>query len=66
MTAQHVAFLSNQTVSVPQGGLYWCRGGRGNPVYYTNYSDPVGTDSIWNNLNSINDQLQKLDLFSNL
>ncbi|XP_055358486.1 basement membrane-specific heparan sulfate proteoglycan core protein-like [Betta splendens] len=26
---------------VSQKGLYWCRGGRGNPVYYTQYSDSV-------------------------
>ncbi|XP_075948315.1 uncharacterized protein LOC142950639 [Anarhichas minor] len=25
------------------GGVYWCRGGRGDPVYYTEYSDPVVT-----------------------
>ncbi|XP_057201435.1 Fc receptor-like protein 5 [Triplophysa rosa] len=25
--------------SVSDGGLYWCRAGRGNPVYYTDYSD---------------------------
>ncbi|KAI7802969.1 putative sialoadhesin-like, partial [Triplophysa rosa] len=27
------------TVTVSDGGLYWCRAGRGNPVYYTDYSD---------------------------
>ncbi|XP_047466455.1 high affinity immunoglobulin gamma Fc receptor IB-like, partial [Mugil cephalus] len=26
---------------VSQEGLYWCRGGRGDPVYYTEYSDSV-------------------------
>ncbi|XP_025761436.1 Down syndrome cell adhesion molecule-like protein 1 homolog [Oreochromis niloticus] len=29
---------------VSQEGLYRCRGGRGNPVYYTEYSDPFNTD----------------------
>ncbi|XP_071020362.1 Fc receptor-like protein 5 [Oncorhynchus clarkii lewisi] len=28
-------------VSVSDGGQYWCRAGRGDPVYYTLYSDPV-------------------------
>ncbi|KAK6291898.1 hypothetical protein J4Q44_G00376830 [Coregonus suidteri] len=28
-------------VSVSDGGQYWCRAGRGEPVYYTLYSDPV-------------------------
>lgn len=41
-----VAFLSNEKIIVSQGGLYWCRGGRGNPVYYTEYSDSIGTDNI--------------------
>nr|XP_046176328.1 B-cell receptor CD22-like isoform X3 [Oncorhynchus gorbuscha] len=27
-------------VSVSDGGQYWCRAGRGDPVYYTLYSDP--------------------------
>ncbi|XP_062849705.1 uncharacterized protein LOC134311986 [Trichomycterus rosablanca] len=26
------------SVSVSDGGQYWCRAGRGNPVYYTHYS----------------------------
>ncbi|XP_056609791.1 uncharacterized protein LOC130426853 [Triplophysa dalaica] len=26
-------------VRVSDGGQYWCRAGRGNPVYYTDYSD---------------------------
>ncbi|XP_029610081.1 leukocyte immunoglobulin-like receptor subfamily A member 2 isoform X2 [Salmo trutta] len=28
-------------VNVSDGGQYWCRAGRGDPVYYTLYSDPV-------------------------
>ncbi|XP_052353340.1 hemicentin-2-like [Oncorhynchus keta] len=28
-------------VRVSDGGRYWCRAGRGDPVYYTLYSDPV-------------------------
>ncbi|KAM4612394.1 Fc receptor-like protein 4 [Polymixia lowei] len=29
-----------------RGGLYWCRGGRGSPVYYTQYSDPISMNKI--------------------
>ncbi|KAL6490982.1 hypothetical protein MHYP_G00013270 [Metynnis hypsauchen] len=29
------------SVSVSDGGQYWCRAGRGNPIYYTNYSDAL-------------------------
>ncbi|XP_045556580.1 basement membrane-specific heparan sulfate proteoglycan core protein [Salmo salar] len=28
-------------LNVSDGGQYWCRAGRGDPVYYTLYSDPV-------------------------
>ncbi|XP_029696618.1 Fc receptor-like protein 5 [Takifugu rubripes] len=42
LTAQDVAFLSNDRISTSQGGVYWCRGGRGNPVYYTNYKRSCG------------------------
>ncbi|XP_034005942.1 LOW QUALITY PROTEIN: uncharacterized protein LOC117498005 [Trematomus bernacchii] len=37
-------FLTNDRISVSRGGVYWCRGGRGNPVYYTEYSDAVVTN----------------------
>ncbi|KAI5104582.1 Fc receptor-like protein 5 [Silurus meridionalis] len=30
-----------RSVSVSDGGQYWCRAGRGNPVYYTHYSDAL-------------------------
>ncbi|XP_035377601.1 Fc receptor-like protein 5, partial [Electrophorus electricus] len=33
------------SVAPSDGGQYWCRAGRGNPVYYTNYSDV-----LWLNL----------------
>ncbi|KAL6490998.1 hypothetical protein MHYP_G00013430 [Metynnis hypsauchen] len=29
------------SVSVSDGGQYWCRAGRGDPVYYTHYSDAL-------------------------
>uniref|UniRef100_A0AAR2J161 Ig-like domain-containing protein n=1 Tax=Pygocentrus nattereri TaxID=42514 RepID=A0AAR2J161_PYGNA len=29
------------SVSLSDGGQYWCRAGRGNPVYYTHYSDAL-------------------------
>uniref|UniRef100_A0A3B4GN04 Ig-like domain-containing protein n=1 Tax=Pundamilia nyererei TaxID=303518 RepID=A0A3B4GN04_9CICH len=35
----------NEQISVSEGGLYWCRGGRGEPVYYTEDSQPVWIDT---------------------
>uniref|UniRef100_I3K5E6 Ig-like domain-containing protein n=1 Tax=Oreochromis niloticus TaxID=8128 RepID=I3K5E6_ORENI len=35
LTTQDAVFHSNGQISVSQKGLYRCRGGRGNPVYYT-------------------------------
>nr|XP_040038237.1 uncharacterized protein LOC120822532 [Gasterosteus aculeatus aculeatus] len=32
------------SISPSDGGVYWCRGGRGDPVYYTEYSHPVVTN----------------------
>uniref|UniRef100_A0AAY5EKR8 Ig-like domain-containing protein n=1 Tax=Electrophorus electricus TaxID=8005 RepID=A0AAY5EKR8_ELEEL len=32
-------------VKLSDGGQYWCRAGRGNPVYYTHYSD-----ALWVNI----------------
>ncbi|KAL4007139.1 GABA(A) receptor-associated protein [Sarotherodon galilaeus] len=43
LTTQDAA-LSDGQISVSQEGLYRCRAGRGNPVYYTEYSDPVNID----------------------
>uniref|UniRef100_A0A3B3TUP8 B-cell receptor CD22-like n=1 Tax=Poecilia latipinna TaxID=48699 RepID=A0A3B3TUP8_9TELE len=34
-------------VSVSEEGLYWCRGGRGEPVYYTDYSDPIHISKLF-------------------
>ncbi|XP_077961664.1 uncharacterized protein LOC120821276 isoform X12 [Gasterosteus aculeatus] len=33
--------LQSGSISPSGGGVYWCRGGRGDPVYYTEYSHPV-------------------------
>ncbi|KAI5619886.1 Fc receptor-like protein 5, partial [Silurus asotus] len=33
-------------VNVSDGGQYWCRAGRGNPVYYTHYSDALWVNVI--------------------
>ncbi|XP_047674804.1 titin-like [Tachysurus fulvidraco] len=33
-------------VRVSDGGQYWCRAGRGNPVYYTDYSDVLWVNVI--------------------
>ncbi|XP_068584359.1 Fc receptor-like protein 5 isoform X2 [Cebidichthys violaceus] len=32
---------SDGAISISQGGIYHCRGGRGNPVFFTEDSDPV-------------------------
>ena len=40
-------FKSNgQSASASREGLYWCRGGRGDPVYYTEYSNSVSINGI--------------------
>ncbi|XP_049923182.1 basement membrane-specific heparan sulfate proteoglycan core protein-like [Epinephelus moara] len=41
LTTQEFVFLSNETISVSQEGLYTCIGGRGDPIYYTEYSDSI-------------------------
>ncbi|KAG7495801.1 Fc receptor 5 [Solea senegalensis] len=38
---QHNVPSTRQSMSASNEGLYWCRGGRGDPVYYTEYSNPV-------------------------
>ncbi|XP_044039020.1 Fc receptor-like protein 5 [Siniperca chuatsi] len=38
LPTQDAVFLSDGQIRVSQGGLYRCRGGRGDPVYYTEYS----------------------------
>ncbi|XP_049338745.1 titin [Astyanax mexicanus] len=35
-------------VNVSDGGQYWCRAGRGDPVYYTHYSD-----ALWVNVTAL-------------
>ncbi|XP_053537493.1 carcinoembryonic antigen-related cell adhesion molecule 5 isoform X2 [Ictalurus punctatus] len=35
-----------RSVSVSDGGHYWCTAGRGNPVYYTDYSDALWVNVI--------------------
>uniref|UniRef100_A0A8P4JZL9 Ig-like domain-containing protein n=1 Tax=Dicentrarchus labrax TaxID=13489 RepID=A0A8P4JZL9_DICLA len=46
LTTPDVVFLSTGQIRVSQGGLYWCRGGRGDPVYYTDYRDPISINTI--------------------
>ncbi|XDV19220.1 hypothetical protein PO909_024735 [Leuciscus waleckii] len=41
--------LKNDSVS--DGGQYWCRAGRGKPVYYTQYSD-----ALWVNVTGLNNK----------
>ncbi|XP_073331710.1 obscurin-like [Pagrus major] len=41
-TSEHLTTqLSAGQIRVSEEGVYWCRGGRGEPVYYTEYSDPI-------------------------
>uniref|UniRef100_A0AAX7V4S4 Ig-like domain-containing protein n=1 Tax=Astatotilapia calliptera TaxID=8154 RepID=A0AAX7V4S4_ASTCA len=41
LLSYNAVFHSNGQISVSQEGLYRCRGGRGNPVYYTKDSQSV-------------------------
>ncbi|XP_019120232.2 Fc receptor-like protein 5 isoform X6 [Larimichthys crocea] len=45
LTTQDV-LLSTGRIRVSQEGVYWCRGGRGEPVYYTEYSDSISINKI--------------------
>ncbi|XP_061566146.1 uncharacterized protein LOC133420467 [Cololabis saira] len=40
-TSPDAVFQPDGQISVSQEGIYWCRGGRGEPVYYTTFSDAV-------------------------
>ncbi|KAL6490988.1 hypothetical protein MHYP_G00013330 [Metynnis hypsauchen] len=40
------------SVSVSDEGQYWCRAGRGDPVYYTNYSD-----ALWMNVTGVSPEV---------
>ncbi|CAI5669095.1 unnamed protein product [Oreochromis niloticus] len=44
VTLRDGVFLSNRQISVSEGGRYRCRGGRGEPVYYTEYSETIKID----------------------
>ncbi|KAK2812522.1 hypothetical protein Q5P01_000004, partial [Channa striata] len=46
LTTQHVGLSTSGRISVSQGGIYRCRGGRGNPVYYTQNSQTVRIDTV--------------------
>ncbi|XP_036066554.1 uncharacterized protein LOC112158160 [Oryzias melastigma] len=41
LTKQDAVFLSNGQIRVSQEGVYRCRGGRGEPVYLSDFSDPI-------------------------
>uniref|UniRef100_A0A096MEY6 Ig-like domain-containing protein n=1 Tax=Poecilia formosa TaxID=48698 RepID=A0A096MEY6_POEFO len=53
LTSQDADFPSNGQMSVSEEGLYWCRGGRGEPVYYTDYSDPISIKTNYPNKPSL-------------
>uniref|UniRef100_A0A672Y7K8 Ig-like domain-containing protein n=1 Tax=Sphaeramia orbicularis TaxID=375764 RepID=A0A672Y7K8_9TELE len=46
-------FSDNPQISVSVGGSYRCRGGRGNPVYYTYDSNTVSISTIGESVNTI-------------
>ncbi|XP_051255842.1 uncharacterized protein LOC127363446 isoform X2 [Dicentrarchus labrax] len=41
--------VANGEIRVSQEGLYWCRGQRGSPAYYTEYSDSINVNKIVTN-----------------
>uniref|UniRef100_A0AAZ1WYZ1 Ig-like domain-containing protein n=1 Tax=Oreochromis aureus TaxID=47969 RepID=A0AAZ1WYZ1_OREAU len=49
VSPRDAVFLSNGQIRVSQGGRYWCKGGRGQPVYYTEDSESVRIDTIVSN-----------------
>ncbi|XP_076828109.1 basement membrane-specific heparan sulfate proteoglycan core protein-like isoform X2 [Brachyhypopomus gauderio] len=40
-TSTETSSTTISSVTPSDGGQYWCRAGRGNPVYYTHYSDAL-------------------------
>ena len=42
---QDAVQYSTGPIRVSEGGVYWCRGGRGEPVYYTVHSDALTIDT---------------------
>ncbi|XP_033182443.1 basement membrane-specific heparan sulfate proteoglycan core protein-like [Anabas testudineus] len=46
-------FKSNGQISVSQEGQYWCRGGRGEPVYYSQYSQSVRINTLVTDSNRV-------------
>ncbi|XP_030609389.1 Fc receptor-like protein 5 [Archocentrus centrarchus] len=46
----------NRVIRVSQGGIYRCRGGRGNPVYYTDKSDEVSIEITFSNKVAVKQQ----------
>ncbi|CAI5669150.1 unnamed protein product [Oreochromis niloticus] len=49
VTSPDAVFLSNEQISVSEGGRYRCTGERGEPVYYTEDSESVRIDTIVSN-----------------
>ncbi|KAM9426679.1 Fc receptor-like protein 5 isoform 2-T2 [Pholidichthys leucotaenia] len=49
LTVEETVSHLNEQISVSQKGLYSCRGGRGNPIYYTEKSPEVRIDATVSN-----------------
>jgi len=46
LTEQEAVFHSNGQISVSLEGPYRCRGGRGKPDYFTEFSDPISINKM--------------------
>ncbi|KAM6960395.1 Fc receptor-like protein 5 [Tautogolabrus adspersus] len=55
---------SNGQISVSQGGVYRCKGARGDPVYYTHYSNSVSINRILSNRAVVTLQPQWTEIYS--
>ncbi|XP_030581357.1 Fc receptor-like protein 5 [Archocentrus centrarchus] len=54
----------NRVIRVSQGGIYRCRGGRGNPVYYTDISAEVIIEITFSNKVAVKQQHNWPQIFS--
>ncbi|XP_031706811.1 sialoadhesin [Anarrhichthys ocellatus] len=64
LTTPDVTVLSTGQISVSQEGLYWCVGQRGNPVYYTEYSDSINIHKIVTNAAAVTRQPNWPEIYS--
>ncbi|XP_041634942.1 Fc receptor-like protein 5 [Cheilinus undulatus] len=58
-----IQITQDEQITVTEGGLYWCRGVRGHPPYYTLFSDSVGKDKIVTNRAVVSLQTQWTEIY---